>query len=81
MLLELIALQGLLVLDLLLRVLIPLQNLVMLLLALLEILVHLIFESLAQCVHLGLLLLHELGFGREDLLVAVFHVLLALPLL
>ena len=81
MLLELIALQGLLVLDLLLRVLIPLQNLVMLLLTLLEILVHLIFESLAQCVHLGLLLLHELGFGREDLLVAVFHVLLALPLL
>ena len=53
----------------------------MLLLTLLEILVHLIFESLAQCVHLGLLLLHELGFSSEDLLVAVFHVLLALPLL
>ena len=53
----------------------------MLLFALLQVLVHLIFESLSERVHFSLLLLHEFGFCREDLFVAVFHVLLALTLL
>ena len=78
---ELVSLQSLRVLNLLLRVLIALQNLVMLLLALLEVLVHLIFESLPERVHLCLLLLHEFGLRSKDLLVAVFHVLLALAFL
>ena len=78
---ELVAFQCLLVLDLFLRVLIALQNLVMLLLTLLEVLVHLIFESLSERIHLRLLLLHEFGFRGKNLLVAVLHVLLALALL
>ena len=53
----------------------------MLLLAFLEVLIHLILKALAKRIHLGLLLLHELGLGGEDLLVAVLHVLLALTLL
>jgi len=81
MLLKLVALQGLLVLDLLLGIFVALQNLVVLLLTFLEVLVHLILETLAERVHLSLLLLHEFGFGREDLFVAVFHVLLSFPLL
>ena len=81
MLLELVALESLLILDLLLGVLIALQDLVVLLFALLQILVHLIFESLSERVHLRLLLLHELGLGGEDLFVSVLHVLLALALL
>ena len=79
-LLQLVALKCLLILDLLLRVFVPLQDLVVLLFALLQVLIHLIFESLSERVHLSLLLLHELGLGSQDLLVAVFHVLLALAL-
>jgi len=78
---ELVAFQCLLVFDLFLRVLIALQNLVVFLLTLLEVLVHLIFESLSERIHLRLLLLHEFGFRGKNLLVAVLHVLLALALL
>ena len=53
----------------------------MFLLTLLEVLVHLIFESLSERIHLRLLLLHEFGFRGKNLLVAVLHVLLALALL
>ena len=80
MLFELVAFQCLLILDLFLRVLIALQNLVMFLLTLFEVLVHLIFETLSERIHLRLLLLHEFGFRSKDLLVAVLHVLLALAL-
>ena len=80
MLLQLVALKCLLILDLLLRVFVPLQDLVVLLFALLQVLIHLIFESLSERVHLSLLLLHELGLGSQDFLVAVFHVLLSLAL-
>ena len=81
MLFELVALKGLLVLNLLLRIFVALQNLVVLLLTLLQVLVHLIFESFAKRVHLCLLFLHELGFGGKDLFVTVLHVLSSLPLL
>ena len=81
MLLELVALKSLLVLNLLLRVLVALQNLVVLLFALLQVLVHLVLEAFAARVHFRLLLLHELRFGRKDFFVAIFHVLLPLLLL
>ena len=40
-------------------------------------LVHLALELLSQGTHLDLLLLHHLSFGRENLFMAVLHVLLA----
>lgn len=77
-LLQFVALEGLLVLDLFLRVFISLQNLVVLLLALLQVLIHLVFQLLAKRVHFILLLLHELGLSSENLLVATLHVQLTL---
>jgi len=77
-LLQLVALERLRVFNLFLGVLVGLQDLVVLLLALLQILVHLVFELLAQGTHLILLLLHEFGLGCQDLLVSCLHVRVAL---
>lgn len=81
MLLQLVSLEGLLVFELLLRVLVPLQDLIVLLLAELEALVHLTFQLLAERVHFVLLFLHQLGFHGEDFLVTDLHVRLSLTLL
>ncbi len=78
MFLKLVALEGLLVFNLLFRVFIGLQNQVMLLLALLQVLVHFVFELLAERVHFVLLLLHKFGLSCKNLFVAIFHVLLTL---
>ena len=78
MLLQFVALQSLRVFDLLLRVFVCLQNLVVFLLSLFEVLVHLVLELLAKSTHLVLLLLHQFGFGCQDLLISDFHVILTL---
>lgn len=44
-------------------------------------LVHFVFELLAERVHFVLLLLHKLGLGCKNLFVAIFHVLLTLSCL
>ena len=80
MLLQLVALERLRVFNLFLGVLVGLQDLVVLLLTLLQILVHLVFELLAQGTHLILLLLHEFSLGCQDLLVSCLHVRVALLL-
>mmetsp|Transcript_13827 Transcript_13827/g.23587 ORF Transcript_13827/g.23587 Transcript_13827/m.23587 type:complete len:223 (+) Transcript_13827:20-688(+) len=77
-LLEPDSLEVLLVLDLLLHVLVSLEQLVVLSLPELESLVEVGLELLLESVHLVLLLLDELGLSRDDLLVSVLHVLLAL---
>lgn len=79
-LLKLVTLQSLLVLNALLRVLIRLQNLVVLYLTQLESLIHTPLQLLPQCVHLILLFLHEFGFGSQDLFMAIFKIPLALTL-
>ena len=81
MLLQLVALKRLLVLELLLSILVPLQDLGVFNFTQLQAIVHLAFELLAQGVHLVLLLLHQFGFSRKDLFVAGFHMLLSLLLL
>lgn len=78
MLLKLVAHKSLLVLELLLCVLVALENLIVLDFAKLQPLVHLAFKLLSQGSHLDLLLLHHFSFGRENLFMAVLHVLLAL---
>jgi len=77
-LLKTVTLEGLLVLDLFLRVFVSLQNLVVLLLAFLKELVHLIFELLSKSIHLVLLLLHEFSLCGENLLVSHLHMATAL---
>ena len=79
--LDLDALEVLLVLQLLLHVLVALQQLVVLDLALLEPLVHARLDLLAERVHLVRLLLNQSGLSRDDLLVALLHVAVALLIL
>jgi hypothetical protein len=76
-LLKLIALECLLVLDLLLRVLVGLQDQVVLLLARLQMLVHLILQLLTERVHFVLLFLHQIGLRSKNLFVTILHVLLS----
>ena len=70
-----------LVFDGSLGVFVALENLVVFDFSQFQAFVHAAFELLSEGVHLSLLLLHQLGFGCEDLLVAVLKVLLLLDFL
>lgn len=75
--LELGSLNGLLVVNFLLDVLISLKEFVVLGLSKLQSLVQVGLELLLEGVHLVLLLLNELGLGSNDLLLSFLHVLLS----
>lgn len=79
--LDLDAFKVLLVLELLLDVLVPLQQLIVLNFALLEPLVHPRLDLLPKRVHLVGLFLNQCCLGRDDLLVALLHVPVALLVL
>ena len=79
--LKLVSLQGLLVLNRSLRVLVALQDFVVLHLSQLKSFVHAAFELLAERVHFILLLSHQLGFCCQDFLVTLLHVGILLLLL
>ena len=80
-LLKSVTLHRLLILKLLFRVFVALQDLVVLDFAQLESLVHLSLQFFAQRIHLVLLLLHQLCLSCQDLLVPSIHVCLTLLLL
>lgn len=77
----LLLLNALLVFDLLLDVLVALQDLVVLILANLESLVHLGFQLLLQGLHLLILLHDHVRFTRIHLLLHLLSVLIALLVL
>ena len=77
-LLKLKTLDVLLVLDLLLDVLIALEELVVLSLSKLKSLVEVCLKLLLQSIHLILLLLNQIGLGRNNLLVTFLHILFPL---
>lgn len=81
MFLKTVALEGLLVLNLFLRIFVRLQNLVVLLLAFFKKLVHLILKLLSQSVHFILLLLHELGLSSQYFLMTHLHMVPSFRLL
>jgi len=78
---ELVSFECLLVLNGPLGVFIALKNLVVFNFPQFQAFVHASFELLTEGIHLNLLLLHQLGFGSEDLLVAGLEVLALLDLL
>lgn len=69
------------VLEFLLDILIPLEQLVVLDLPLLESLIHAGLDLLSECIHFVGLPLDQSSLGGHDLLVALLHVALALFLL
>ena len=76
--LKLLELDLLLVLDLFLHILVPLQKLVVLSLPELKTLIQIRLELFLECIHFVLLLLDKLSLGRNNLLVTGLHVRLAL---
>jgi len=79
--LHLVSLEILLVLKLSLHVLVPLKELVVLDLTLLESLVHPGLDFFAESIHLIGLFLNECGLGSDNLLVAGLHVAVSLLVL
>ena len=77
-LLELDSLNVLLVLNFLLHILVSLQQFVVLCLTQLQPLVQVRLQFLFQSVHFILLFLDQLGFGSDDLLRSLLHVLFTL---
>ena len=77
LLLELDPLDVLRVFNFLFDVLVSLEQLVVFGLTELETLVKVGLQLLLECVHLILLLLDQLGFSSDDLLVSLLHVLLS----
>lgn len=75
---QLVSFKCLLVFNGSLGVFITLENLVVFDFSQFQAFVHAAFELLTEGVHLCLLLLHQFGFGCENLLVAVLEVLLLL---
>ena len=71
-------LKVLLIFNLLLHVLVSLEELIMLIFSQLQSLIQVALQLLLKSVHLILLLLDEFGFGGNDLLVSLLHVLFSL---